>query len=69
MDCYECAKRGEAISAVVVCRGCGAGLCMDHLHEEASRVVGGLSVDCDHDTWSPPATGAGPDGGTEDRSG
>ncbi len=53
MECYECAKQSRDVSAVVVCRGCGAGLCMEHLHEEATRTVGGLNVSCDHDTWRP----------------
>lgn len=26
---------------------------MEHLHEEATRTVGGLNVSCDHDTWRP----------------
>ncbi len=60
MDCYVCAKGAQNVSAVVVCRGCGAGLCMDHLHEEARRVGGGLSVDCDHDTWSSSEVDAAP---------
>ncbi len=58
MDCYECAKRDDHIAAVALCRGCGAGLCMDHLHEEATRTVGGMNVSCEHDTWSPAEAGA-----------
>jgi hypothetical protein len=58
MDCYECAKRADNVAAVAVCRGCGAGLCMDHLHEEANRTVGGMNVSCEHDTWRPSEAGA-----------
>jgi len=53
MNCYECAKAGHDSAAVAVCRGCGAGLCMHHLHIEATRTAGGTDIACDHDTWSP----------------
>jgi hypothetical protein len=53
MHCYECAKLGHDVPAVVVCRGCGAGLCMHHLHKEAIVTPGGTEIGCNHDTWSP----------------
>ena len=32
MICFDCATHGEASSAVAVCAGCGAGLCLEHAH-------------------------------------
>jgi hypothetical protein len=51
MLCYECAKLDHEVQAVVVCRGCGAGLCLHHLHETATQLHGGLEISCNHDTW------------------
>jgi hypothetical protein len=51
MNCYECAKQAHDAPAVAVCRGCGAGLCMHHLHKEAIVTQGGTHATCDHDTW------------------
>jgi hypothetical protein len=51
MNCYECAKAAHDVPAVAVCRGCGAGLCMHHLHEEATVTAGGTDIGCEHDTW------------------
>ena len=52
MLCYECAKKTHDVPAVALCRGCGAGLCMHHLHEEATYRPGGTDIGCDHDTWA-----------------
>ena len=30
MNCFDCATHGEASSAVAICAGCGAGLCLEH---------------------------------------
>ena len=32
MNCFDCAMRGEVSSAVAICAGCGAGLCLEHAH-------------------------------------
>jgi hypothetical protein len=32
MKCFDCATHGEASSAVAICAGCGAGLCLEHSH-------------------------------------
>jgi hypothetical protein len=53
MNCYECAKQAHDVPAVAVCRGCGAGLCVHHLHNAATLNQGGPNFGCDHDTWSP----------------
>ena len=59
MNCYVCAKSGEAVAAVAVCRSCGAGLCLDHLREAAlDRPAGGTVYACSHDTWSKTAATA-----------
>lgn len=31
MTCYECAVAGQSTPAVVVCLGCGVGLCTGHV--------------------------------------
>lgn len=33
--CYEDAKRNVEVPAVASCRGCGAGVCLDHLEERS----------------------------------
>ena len=30
MNCFDCATHGEVSSAVAICAGCGAGLCLEH---------------------------------------
>ncbi len=32
MNCFDCAARGNAVTAVAVCVGCGAAVCADHAH-------------------------------------
>lgn len=32
MNCFDCATHGEVSSAVAICAGCGAGLCLEHAH-------------------------------------
>lgn len=52
MLCYSCAEHGIDRPAVALCRSCGAGLCMEHLRETASRFATGHILDsCHHDTW------------------
>lgn len=34
MNCFDCAARGELTTAVAICAGCGAGLCLGHAHVE-----------------------------------
>ena len=48
MNCFECAKANDAVSAVSVCRGCGVGLCLDHLIEARAFRVGGTLYACNH---------------------
>ncbi|MFZ3573061.1 DUF2180 family protein [Streptomyces sp. BH097] len=38
MNCYDCAAADTSVSAVAVCRRCGAGICVQHAH------VGHVSV-------------------------
>jgi hypothetical protein len=58
MNCYECAKDSQQQPAVVTCSNCGAGMCMNHLEEERTRVgpdrigPGGTQIGCGHDTWT-----------------
>jgi len=53
MDCYCCAEKGIERSAVALCRSCSAGLCMEHLHDTATRFASGHILDtCHHDTWT-----------------
>ena len=49
MNCFECAKVGDTVAAVGVCRHCGVGLCLDHLVEAAAYRVGGTLFACGHD--------------------
>jgi hypothetical protein len=32
MNCFDCAAHGEVSTAVAICVGCGAALCLDHAH-------------------------------------
>jgi hypothetical protein len=32
MNCFDCAAHGEVATAVAICAGCGAALCLDHAH-------------------------------------
>jgi hypothetical protein len=52
MQCYECAKSGNAREAVAICWSCSAGLCLSHVREAAAhRYVGAIRPACAHDTW------------------
>ena len=48
MNCFECAKAGESVPAVGVCRRCGVGLCLEHLAEAEAFTVGGTHYACAH---------------------
>jgi hypothetical protein len=48
MNCFECAKVNDAVSAVAVCDHCGVGLCLDHLIEVREFRVGGTHFGCPH---------------------
>lgn len=53
MLCYSCALDGHEEPAVALCRSCTAGLCLDHLHETASRFAASRILEtCHHDTWA-----------------
>ena len=49
MNCFECAKANDTVSAVAVCDHCGVGLCLDHLIEARRYRVGGTIWACPHD--------------------
>jgi hypothetical protein len=49
MNCFECAKVNDAVSAVGVCQQCGVGLCLDHLIEAHEFLVGGTHYACPHE--------------------
>jgi hypothetical protein len=49
MNCFECAKVNDAVSAVAICQHCGVGLCLDHLIEAHEFVVGGTHYTCLHE--------------------
>lgn len=34
MNCFDCAAHGEVSTAVAICAGCGAGMCLDHARVE-----------------------------------
>ena len=56
MNCYVCTTTGTPTESVALCPHCFAGLCLNHLREEAlSRPAGGTNLECKHDTWSPHA--------------
>ncbi|MCY9784138.1 DUF2180 family protein [Nocardiopsis sp. EMB25] len=38
VECYDCARKGQAVSAVAVCMRCGAGVCLEHAHETPVEV-------------------------------
>jgi hypothetical protein len=48
MNCFECAKANDTVSAVGICHHCGVGLCLDHLTEASEFRVGGTLYGCDH---------------------
>lgn len=55
MLCYSCALDGHEHPAVALCRSCTAGLCLEHLHETASRFAASRILEsCHHDTWAAP---------------
>jgi len=55
MLCYCCVEQGIHQAAVALCRSCGAGLCLEHLHETAWRFGSRHVLDtCHHDTWAVP---------------
>lgn len=56
MDCFECARNGQAAPAVSVCRHCGAGLCLEHTYEAAEYRVGGTVLGCPHDLRRSPGS-------------
>ena len=55
MDCFVCTIRGETVAAVASCQHCGAGLCLEHLHEAQVYRVGGTTFGCPHDLMALPA--------------
>jgi hypothetical protein len=62
MLCYPCAEQGTDQPAVALCRGCNAGLCLDHLRATAAHLASSHILDtCQHDTWTitEPPSGAG----------
>ncbi len=44
MNCYVCAQQGNKLSAVSICKHCGAGLCQQHLAEARTYLVGGTTA-------------------------
>jgi hypothetical protein len=49
MNCFECAKAHDSVSAVGICQHCGAGLCVDHMVEAHEFHVGGTIYSCRHE--------------------
>jgi hypothetical protein len=45
MICFDCATHGEASSAVAVCVGCGAGLCLEHAHVNPRWLTRTMAID------------------------
>jgi hypothetical protein len=64
MLCYSCAEEGIDRQAVALCRGCTAGLCMEHLRATAAGFAAShILAGCHHDTWiatTPPTRAAEP---------
>lgn len=60
MNCYCCIEQGIHFPAVAICRSCGAGLCLDHLQETASRLAPNVLASCHHDTWTATELQSGP---------
>lgn len=59
MNCYECAKAGQATTAVATCTHCSCGLCLEHLRATTfDPVRGAMPGGCSHDTWAHPARSA-----------
>lgn len=53
MLCYSCAEQEVEEPAVALCRGCNAGLCMDHLRETAAHFSSdSMLATCHHVTWT-----------------
>ena len=53
MLCYSCFEQGTERPAVVLCRSCHAGLCIDHLRATAAHFATSHMLDsCHHDTWT-----------------
>ena len=53
MLCYSCAEQGTDRPAVALCRGCNAGLCLNHLRTTAVQFATSHMLDsCHHDTWT-----------------
>ena len=48
MNCFECAKANDSVTAVAVCRHCSVGLCLDHLIEASEYRVAGTVFGCPH---------------------
>jgi len=48
MNCFECAKVNDSVSAFGICHRCGVGLCLDHLVEAREHRVGGTIWGCPH---------------------
>jgi hypothetical protein len=57
VNCFECALRGETVSAVATCHHCGVGLCPAHLREAQAYRVGGTVYGCPHDLAAPAGRG------------
>lgn len=49
MNCFECAKTSDTITAVGTCKHCSVGLCLDHLIEAREYRVGGTTYGCPHE--------------------
>ena len=53
MLCYPCIELGTDQSAVALCHGGNAGLCLDHLCATAAPYASSHVLDsCHHDTWT-----------------
>jgi hypothetical protein len=48
MNCYECERDGNPMSAVAICKNCGVGLCMYHLAMTQANRPGGTELGCPH---------------------
>jgi Uncharacterized protein conserved in archaea (DUF2180) len=52
MNCLICARTGAERTAVALCPNCGAGLCLDHVEQNArADGPGGTLLACGHHTW------------------
>ena len=44
MNCFDCAALGRSVTAVAVCAGCGAAVCLDHAHVTARWLTRTMAI-------------------------